>query len=124
MKTLRILAIIVAMIVIAGELFRSFGADRPIAFVLDDVLIGCYLIISAIAFTKDTQRRRAFFASGWGMGVSLAYISFFSKVYSPEKTNAGNFDISTLTILVGIAFAVAIAGLVAAIFLPYRSQSE
>lgn len=122
MNKFRTITILIAVIVIIGELYRSWGVGRPIMFVLDDVLMGTYLIISSLIFTKDTPTRRAFFASGWGMGAGLGYVSFFSKVENPEKTNFGNFEPSTLTSLVGIAFAVSIIGLATAILLPYKVQ--
>lgn len=118
MKTLRVLAFTLGASLIIGELWRSWGAGRPFVFVIDDVIIGGFLIAGAIGFSKDTIKRRAFLATGWGMNFGMLYISFFMKLVAPETTNTGNWDMGILTVLLGIAFATSIFGGIATLLLP------
>ncbi|MEQ9317082.1 MAG: hypothetical protein RLN72_14605 [Henriciella sp.] len=120
LKLLRIWAILLALSLMVGELWRSWGAGRPLAFVLDDQIMGAMLIASAILLSKDTTRRRAFFAAAWGVNAGMLYGSFFGKVFAPEDTNAGNWDLGILTLLVGIAFASSITGMILSITTPRK----
>lgn len=123
MKTLRVLAIVLGLSLIIGELWRSWGAERPFVFVIDDVIIGGFLIIGAVRFSKDTIKRRALLATGWGMNFGMLYISFFMKLIAPETTNTGNWNMGILTTLLGIAFATSIFGGIATLLLPTQ-QTE
>ena len=124
MKALRLLAIILALSLMIGELWRSWGAGRHIMAILDDMFVGAFLIFGAVRFTQDTPKRRALFASGWGIAVGMLYGSFFGKVFAPETTNAGNWDLGLLTALVGLAFATAIIGLTATLLLPFKDETS
>jgi hypothetical protein len=46
----------------------------------------------------------------------MLFGSFFGKVYDPASSNPGNFDLGILTILIGMAFATALVGLVWSLF--------
>ncbi|MEM8617351.1 MAG: hypothetical protein AAGF20_10490 [Pseudomonadota bacterium] len=117
MPVLRFLAIILGLSLIIGEAYRSWGAGRPVMFWMDDMIMGAMLITAAIMISKDTFHRRAFFAAAWGTNAGMLYGSFFGKVFAPADANAGNFDLGLLTILIGIAFATAVAGMIASIVL-------
>ena len=71
-----------ALLIMAGEIYRSIGDGRHIMFVLDDVFLGLAMFISALLFTKDTLPKRAFFAASWGAAAGGVYGSFFSKLLS------------------------------------------
>ena len=118
MKALRIIAVTGALALMLGEVYRSWGADRPIAFWMDDMLCGALLIAGAIAVGRPTIGSRALFTGGWGVAVGMLYGSFFGKVFAPEDADPGNFDLGLLTALLGIAFVVAISCFVASIILP------
>jgi hypothetical protein len=118
MKALRILAIVGALLLMAGEGYRSWGAGRPAAFWLDDMLAGAMMIAAAIAVRRPTRATRSFFSASWGVAVGMLYGSFFGKLFDPSSSNPGNFSLGILTALVGFAFFVSIAGLVASILLP------
>ena len=115
MKFWRIIAVLLGTSLIVGELWRSWGVGRPILFVIDDIIMGGALIVSAVMLSSDTLSSRAFYASSWGLCAGMLYGSFFSKVVNPEKTVGGNWDASILTVLIGVAFAVSIAGLISSI---------
>lgn len=115
MKALRIIAIIGALALMIGEAYRSWGVGRPVAFWMDDMLSGGLLIASAIMVGVPTVARRAFFTGAWGINVGMLYGSFFGKVFAPQDADPGNFNIGLLTALIGLAFAIAVAGMVASI---------
>ena len=66
MLFLRIIAAIQALSLIIGETWRSWGAGRHIAFVVDDYWIGGLLLLGAWMMRTDSLRNRALFAAGWG----------------------------------------------------------
>lgn len=117
---LRIWAVVLGASLMIGELWRSWGAGRPLAFVLDDQIMGAMLIAAALMLSSDTFNRRAFFAAAWGVNAGMLYGSFFGKVFAPQDTNAGNWDLGVLTALVGLAFVSAVIGMILSIVTPRK----
>lgn len=110
MRALRLVAIVLGASLIIGEAYRSWGVGRPAAFWLDDMIMGGLLIAAATLVGRPTPRRRALFTGAWGVACGMLYGSFFGKLFDPASDNPGNFEMGTLTALVGLAFAVAVAG--------------
>lgn len=122
---LRVIAVILALSLIVGESIRSYGQSRPIVFVIDDFLIGGFLILGALLFAADTPRRRATFAAAWAATAGMLYGSFFSKVFPDANTSLqSNIPNDTLTILVGVAFATSLIGMIATLALPEPAKSK
>jgi hypothetical protein len=122
-SALRIFAIILGASLIIGETIRSYGQDRELVFVVDDYLIGGFLVLSAVFFSADTLVRRSAFAAAWATTAGMLYGSFFGKVFPAQGSSMrSNIPDDTLTILIGVAFATAIIGMIATIALP-RQQS-
>jgi len=120
-NTLRILAIILGASLMIGEAIRSWGQDRPLVFVIDDFLIGGFLIGTALAFGRDTLTRRAAFAAAWATTVGGLYGSFFGKLFPDPGANFHtNIDAGVLTALIGAAYATAMFGMIATIALPSK----
>ena len=117
LERLRSAAILLGLALIVGELWRSWGVGRPSIFVLEDIVAGSALILASLVMARDTTRRRAFFAAAWGMNAGMLYGSFFTKLFSPETTDAGNWDVGVLTAIIGIAFVISCIGTVATIML-------
>lgn len=111
MKSLRIVALLLALSLMIGEGWRSWGVGRPIMFMLDDQLMGGFLIAAAWAVRRETVRTRAAFSAAWGVVAGMLYGSFFGKVFEPAKAQAGNWDLGVLTVLLGVAFLVSLVGL-------------
>jgi hypothetical protein len=45
----------------------------------------------------------------------VAISSFFGKLVAPEQADSGNWNMSVLTVLVGLAFAISVVGTVASV---------
>ncbi len=118
---LRIWAAILGASLIIGETIRSYGQGRPLAFVVDDYLIGGFLIIAAWLYGRDTPTLRATFAASWAAAAGMLYGSFFAKVFpDPASSMHSNIPDDTLMYLVGTAFVSAVFGMIATILLPHR----
>ena len=110
MKFLRLLAVVLALSLMLGEAYRSWGVGRPVYAWLDDQIMGALLLAGAWLTRVPTSARLAFLAGAWGVNAGMLYGSFFGKVFEPERSTAGNFDLGLLTALIGLAFATAIIG--------------
>jgi len=111
---------VLAVLIMVGEVYRSIGDGRHIMFVLDDVFLGMAMLVSALMFTKDTLSRRAFFAAAWGAAAGGVYGSFFGKLLSDGPINSGNLNPTLLTSFLGVFFAISILCVILAIRLPYK----
>ncbi len=119
MKFWRIAAALLGIILMGGELFRSWGMGRPLVFVLDDFCIGIPLVVTAFLMARDTPARRAAFAGAWGATAGMLYPSFFGKLIEPtvEAAATTNIPFDMLTAIIGILFATSLVGLVASVVL-------
>jgi len=117
-KALRLIAIIAAIVLMAGEACRSWGVGRSLHAWLDDMLAGSMMIAAAIMVGRPTRATRAFFSAAWGVAVGMLYGSVFSKLADPALADAGNMRVGLLTALLGVAFVLAVLGLIASILLP------
>lgn len=115
MTFLRVAAVLLALSLMIGEAIRSWGVGRPVMFWMDDMLMGGMLLVAAWLMARPSPVRHALFAAAWGVNAGMLYGSFFGKVFAPENSNAGNFDLGLLTALIGVAFVTAIAGMIATI---------
>jgi hypothetical protein len=114
----RILAALLGASLMIGETIRSWGMGRPLVFVLDDFCIGIPLVVTALLMAKDTKPRRVAFAGAWGAAAGMLYGSFFGKLVEQDAVAAAtNIPFHTLTALIGVAFVVSLAGLVASVVL-------
>ena len=123
MRALRICAVLLGLALMLGEAYRTWGADRPIPFWMDDMIMGAALIAAAALVGRETVARRAFFTGAWGFNAGMLYSSFFSKLYDPGAAAPGNFDLGVLTFLIGVAFAVSIIGFVGSAIWPQRREA-
>lgn len=124
MQKLRTLAVMLAIAVMLGEIYRSWGDGRNIVWILDDILGGFYMMAAAIFYTQDNASGRAFFASAWGIAVGMLYMSFFSSLLIGAEFNSGNVNWKLLTIVKGLLFTGAIFCLYLSIRLPYRKNAS
>ena len=123
LTALRVVAALLALALMLGEVWRSWGAGRHPLFVLDDQLMGGFLLAAAWAMRVDSRRNRAAFSAAWGVVAGMLYGSFFGKLVEPASSNAGNWNMGVLTALLGSAFATALIGLWFSIVLPGSGRS-
>jgi len=117
----RIMAALLGSTLMIGELIRSWGQGRPLVFVLDDFCIGIPLVVTALLMAKDTKPRRAAFAGAWGATAGMLYPSFFGKLIEQDAVAAAtNIPFHTLTVILGVLFALSIGGLIASVTLKTR----
>ena len=108
---LRVLGAGLALSLMVGELIRSWGAGRPVMFVLDDFFMGGLLLAGALLMANPNRFRWGVFIAGWASCAGMMYGSFFGKVFDPASANSGNLDLGFLTTIIGIGFAVSLVGL-------------
>lgn len=112
LTVLRVVGAGLALSLIIGELIRSWGVGRPIMFILDDFVWGGLLLAGAWLMGKPTPLKSHIFVAGWAACAGMLYGSFFGKVFDPASANAGNMELGFLTVIIGLAFAVSLVGLV------------
>ncbi|MXP31190.1 hypothetical protein [Parerythrobacter jejuensis] len=109
---LRMLGAGLALSLMIGEAIRTWGTGRPFPFWFDDYWTGGLLLAGALLMARPTPFRSHVFVVGWAACLGMLFGSFFGKIYDPASANSGNIDLGFLTILIGMAFATAIIGLV------------
>ena len=87
---------------------------------IDDQFMGALLIIGAWLVGRPTPARRALFTGAWGVSAGALYLSFFGKLLQPGGDYSSNIPGGMLTLLLGIAFAVSVAGFIASLALPFK----
>jgi hypothetical protein len=114
-KALRALAVIVALTLMLGEAYRSWGVGRPVYAWIDDQIMGAVLIVGAVLMARPSPQRHAMFTAAWAFNAGMLYPSFFGKLFDPSNSNPGNFSLGFLTLAVGLLFFLAIMGTVASV---------
>jgi len=123
MKALRIIAAIGAILIMAGEAYRSWGVGRPVYAWMDDMLAGSLMLVAAYRVGRPTVSNRALFSASWGIAVGMLYGSFFGKLFEPAQARPGNFNLVALTIGLGAAFALAVGGLIVSVVVRSETPS-
>ena len=121
---LRITAALLALSLMIGELWRSWGAGRHWLFVFDDQWMGGFLLVAAWAVGRQTVASRAAFSAAWGVCAGMLYGSFTGKLVEPQAAQPGNWDLGVLTALIGVAFAVSLIGLWFSLRLPLEPATR
>ncbi|MGD9979839.1 MAG: hypothetical protein AB7H66_15485 [Hyphomonadaceae bacterium] len=123
MKALQIYTVLVALVLMVGEGYRSWGAGRPVITWLDDMILGALMIAAAVAMGRETPARRAFLTGVWGIAIGAVFVSFMSKIVDPASTIAGNLQLSVLIWALAIIFVGTIAGFAASLVIPFKQQA-
>ncbi|MCA3700944.1 MAG: hypothetical protein IOB84_14310 [Brevundimonas sp.] len=118
MRALQAAAILLALALVGGETIRSLGAGRPLLHVADDWVAGVLLLFAAWLTGRPGQVARRGVAAIWGAVAAMTLISFLAKLVDPAGMAPGNLPPALLTALVGTAFFIALAALVASLLLP------
>jgi hypothetical protein len=114
-----------AVSLVVFETFRSWGVDRPILTVLDDWAGAALLAWAGWLTTRPGDRPRRIVVAIWGVICGASLSNFAIKLLMPDRMTPGNLPPTLLQALVGAAFIVSLAALVASVTLPLpRSRSE
>lgn len=108
----------------AGELIRSAGQDRPLVFVVDDFFIGIPLVLTAWLMSKPTTARRAAFSAAFAASAGMLYGSFFGKLINPGGDFSTSIEPGFLTFLIGLAFFSAVISLLLSLWLWARDEAR
>lgn len=123
-RNLRLFGVIFAVLLIAGELWRSWRIERPLPLILDDICMGGFLLVSSCSAHLLGNRARALLSAAWAMLAGMLYMSFFGKIYAPDSVESGNWSIAALTILVGVAWLTSLVGLISSLAIRGANEGE
>jgi hypothetical protein len=117
-RVLRVMGVVHGSLLVLGETLRSWGQGRPLAFVLDDFLIGGGVVVASLLFREDNLGRRAALAAAWGANAGMLYPSFFGKLLAGGNPQLqSNIPDGVLTALIGLAFGASLVWMVVTIAL-------
>jgi hypothetical protein len=122
-SVLRIYTVLVALVLMIGEGYRSWGAGRPVITWLDDMVLGSLMIAAAWAVGRETPPRRAFLTGVWGIAIGAVFLSLLSKIVAPSSTITGNLQLSELVAALAIILVGAVLGFVASLAIPFKQQT-
>ena len=123
MSALRVYTVLVALVLMIGEGYRSWGAGRPVITWMDDMVLGALMIAAAWAVGRGMPARRAFLTGVWGIAIGAVFLSLVSKILDPSSTIAGNLQLSVLIWALAAIFAGSVLGFVASLVIPFKQQA-
>ena len=100
------------------ETYRSWGVSRPILTVVDDYFGAALLVWAAWLTARPGERARRVVVAIWGVICGVSLCNFSVKLLMPDRMTPGNLPPVLLQALVGAAFALSLAALVATVLLP------
>ena len=84
-------------------------------FWLDDFFIGAFLLYGAWRTGKDMRSGQPMLAAAWGFACGMIYASFFSQLTMLNQPDPAPIPSVWVAAIKGVAFALAIAALVASL---------
>ncbi len=116
-----------------AEAVRNSGEVQWWPFwVVDYIAVGLLLWGAAAVLWRPSERGLPILTAGWGFACAMFYASFFSHigdVYGDgsgvASTNAQSaVDEPTLTVIIGVLFAVTVVGLVTSLVAEVRDRTH
>jgi hypothetical protein len=95
-----------------GETVRNWGNWQWWPFWLVDYIAATLLVCAAILTLRRAGRGPVFLAGSWGFTTAMFYMSFWSHIEQYHQPADGNIAQAPLTIIIGVLWAVTIAGFV------------
>ena len=114
LRTLRWLAIGIALILLLAEVWRVSQLEREWLLILEDVVSAGLLLIAAIWITRDGIRQRALFAAAWMLNAALLYVSFHTQwfrnadILSNGLGALGPVDVAVAGLMMACLFGLAL----------------
>ena len=95
-----------------AELARNWGNWQWWPFWLVDFIAAGLLVAGAVATLRERPRGATLLAGAWGFTSAMFYMSFRSHVASFDEPAEGNLAQGPLTVVIGVMWALTIAGFV------------
>ena len=114
LRTLRWLAIGIALVLLLAEVWRMSQLEREWLLILEDVVSAGLLLIAAIWMTRDGIRQRALFAAAWMLNAALLYVSFHTQwfrnadIMSNGLGALGPVDVAVAGLMMACLFGLAL----------------
>lgn len=107
-----------AISLVVFESYRSWGVERPILTVLDDWVGAALLAWAGWLTGRPGDRSRRIVVAIWGVICGASLSNFAVKLLMPDRMTPGNLPPAVLQALVGAAFVLSLAALIASVALP------
>ncbi len=98
-----------------AEVARNWGDWGYWPFWVVDYIAAGLLIWGGFGVTRAGRGARVRLGGAWGFTCAMFYMSFFSHMASLGRPDHGPVDPMRLTVIIGIMFAITIAGFVMAL---------
>jgi len=121
LRYLRWLAVVIGVGLSLGETIRSWGVHRPIFAVVDDYLMGVFLVGAALSGNRPGTY--AVLAAAFGFSSGMLYGSFFGHLSHLSEPDPGHIPQKVLTFLIGLAFCGSVLGLALSLWGARRQTS-
>jgi hypothetical protein len=121
LRYLRWLAVVIGVGLSLGETIRSWGVHRPIFAVVDDYVMGVFLVGAAL--WGNRRGTYAFFSAAFGFSSGMLYGSFFGHLSRLSEPDPGHIPQKLLTLLIGLAFSGSVLGLALSLWRATRDTS-
>jgi hypothetical protein len=111
----RYLAIVLGILTPMLETIRRWSTwrENPLS-ILDDYILGAFLLFAVWRVTKDARRGQRFLAAAWGFFCGTAYLSFTGQLYFNRLGIADPAPISSnwVAVIKGVGLAIGVTCLV------------
>jgi hypothetical protein len=123
LRTLRWLAIGIALVLLLAEVWRVSQLEREWLLILEDVVSAGLLLIAAIWMTRDGIRQRALFAAAWMLNATLLYVSFHTQWFRNVDIVSNGFGaLGLVDIAVAGLMMACLFGLALTVWLPPEDE--
>ena len=110
------IAIAFGVFLAIAEVARNWGDWQPWPWwVVDYIAVALLLYGGRAALPGRPQRNVAPLCGAWGFTCAMFYGSFFSHLEALNEKGTGPIESHTLTLIIGVLFAITILGLALAI---------
>jgi hypothetical protein len=118
-----ILALGFGIVLALAETVRRWGHWPFLPFLLDDWIAGLFLVYGAVRSRRDWDTGRPVQAAAWAFTSGMLYMSFFGHLEHWSKPlETGWVPHDALVAIIGLLFALALAGLVGTLLRGSRAQ--
>lgn len=106
------LAVAFGLFLALAETARNWGNWQWWPFWLVDYVAAALLLVGARLASREAPGDSAFLAGAWGFATAMFYSSFWSHVEHFDQPADGNLEQAPLTVVIGVLWALTMAGFV------------